>query len=85
MSVDVEAEVEKISEGVLNKVSNLKLVNIVYLRAMDWENLQCLEIRASIAWFHKENKFWGKINNGLETQIYAFKISQPLDLIKDMK
>ena len=49
MSVDVEAEAEKISESVLNKVSNLNLVNIVYLRAMDWAILQCPVIRGSIA------------------------------------
>ena len=35
VSADVEVEVEKISESVLNKVSNLDLVNIVDLRAMD--------------------------------------------------
>ena len=40
MSVDAEAEVEKISESMLNKVSNLDLVNIVDLRAMDWAILQ---------------------------------------------
>ena len=40
MSADVEAKVEKISESVLNEVSNLNLVNIVDLRAMDWEILQ---------------------------------------------
>ena len=35
VSDDVEAKVEKISESMLNKVFNLNLVNIVYLRAMD--------------------------------------------------
>ena len=48
MSADVEAEVKKISESMLNKVSNLNLVNIVYVRAMDWAILQC-PIRGSIA------------------------------------
>ena len=48
MSVDVEAKVEKTSESMLNKVSNINLVNIVYLRAMDWAILQC-PIRGSIA------------------------------------
>ena len=48
MSVDVEAEAKKISESVLNKVFNLDLVNIVDLRAMNWEILQC-PIRGSIA------------------------------------
>ena len=36
MSDDVEVDTEKISESILNKVSNLDLVNIVDLRAMDW-------------------------------------------------
>ena len=44
----VEAKAEKKSESMLNKVFNLNLVNIVYLRAMDWEILQC-QIRGSIA------------------------------------
>ena len=48
VSADVETEVEKISESVLNKVSNLNLVNIVDLRAMDWAILQH-PIRGSIA------------------------------------
>ena len=48
MSANVEPEVEKISESVLNKVSNLNMVNIADLRAMDWEILQC-PIRGSIA------------------------------------
>ena len=32
----------------LNKVSNLNMVNIFYLRAIDWEIIQC-PIRGSIA------------------------------------
>ena len=48
MSVNAEAKVEKTSESVLNKVSNLNLVNIFDLRAMDWAILQC-PIRGSIA------------------------------------
>lgn len=47
VTTDVEAKVEKTSESMLNKVSNLNLVNIVYLRAMDWAILQC-PIRGSI-------------------------------------
>ena len=38
MSVDAKAKVEKINESMLNKVSNLYLVNIVDLRAMEWGN-----------------------------------------------
>jgi len=49
VSADVEVEVEKISESVLNKVSNLNLVNIFYLKAMEWAILQCLTIRGRIA------------------------------------
>ena len=48
MSADVEDEVKKISESMLNKVCNLELVNIVDLRAMDLAILQC-PIRVSIA------------------------------------
>ena len=49
VSADVEAKVEKVSESMLNKVSNLNFVNIIYLRAMDWAILQCPVIRGSIA------------------------------------
>ena len=49
MSADVEAKVEKVSESMLNKVSNLNLVNIFYLKAMAWAILQCPAISGSIA------------------------------------
>ena len=48
VSTDVETEVKKISECVLNKVSNLDLVNIVDLMAMNWAILQ-YQISGSIA------------------------------------